>query len=135
MHYVPDSAEWLLSRIDLRTELCVRKQLRRLEREADARLVVVWVHGREDVVVYAGDIAAMPHPFPTQESTVPGHEDVTLSNGEREHAVTHQIVIGRRVVKMGIALIAPGITKSAVLFDLVAATAERIEEIVVEAVA
>ncbi len=130
---VPGTAIWLLRRIDVRTEHRLRKELRRLEREADARLVVLWILGHEEVVAYAGDIAAVPHPLPSLESSVPAHDGVTLIGGEREHAVTQQVLIGRGITKMAIAIIAPGVTQSAALFDLVADTAERLEEIVVGA--
>jgi len=57
-----------------------------------------------------------------------------LIGGEREPAVLHQVLIGRGVAKMAIAIIAPGVTKSTSLFDMIADTAERLEEIVVEAI-
>jgi hypothetical protein len=56
-----------------------------------------------------------------------------LIGGEREPAVLHQVLIGRGVAKMAIAIIAPGVTKSTSLFDMID-TAERLEEIVVEAI-
>jgi hypothetical protein len=43
-------------------------------------------------------------------------------------------VVGRGITKMAIAIIAPGVTQSTTLFDMIAATAERIEEIVVGAI-
>jgi hypothetical protein len=132
---VPGSADWLTRRIDLRTENRIRRQLRRLEREADARLVLVWIVGQQEIVIaYSGDYAAVPHPLPSLETTVPAHDDVTLVGGEREHAVTHQVIVGRAIAKMAIAIIAPGVTNSTTLFDMIADTTERVEEIVVEAI-
>lgn len=131
---IPGSADWLLRRIDLRAELRLRKELRRLERDADARLVVLWISGQQEVVAYAGDFAAVPHRLPVLESTVPAHDTVTLVDGEREHAVVQQVVVGRGITKMAIAIIAPGVTSNAVLFDLIAGAAEQVEGVVVEAV-
>jgi hypothetical protein len=132
---LPGSPEWLLRRIDARTELRIRKELRRLEREADARLVVTWIVGQKAAVAYAGDFDVVPHPLPDLRSTVPSHDDVTLLHGEREQAVVHQIIVGRGITKMAVAIVAPGVTENATLFDLIADTAERIEEIVVGAIA
>lgn len=131
------TAAWLTSRIDLRTERRIRKVLRTLERAADARLVVVWMRndrGDAEVIASAGDFAAMPACPRELESTKPSYAELQLNDGSHELAVTHQVVVGRRIAKLALVVIAPGVTPNEALLDLVERTAEAVEEVVVDAV-
>ena len=134
---MPGSAEWLLARITLRTEHRIRKVLRRVEREADAQLVLLWLltDVRPEVVSSSGDINLMPSPFPKLESTVPSLMNITTCLGDVEPAVVQQVVVGTRVEKLMFAVIAPGPANREVLLRMAESAAEVLEEIIVDAVA
>lgn len=135
MNDIQGTVGWLTSRIDLRTEHAIRKELRALEREADAALVVLYVPvgvGSREVIASAGEFATMPIRLPEIDSTKPSFETVRVDAGTRELAVVHQVTVGRRVVKMVLAVIAPGVEPNGALLDAVEDCAARIEDVLVE---
>lgn len=76
-------------------QLALRKEMRRLEREADARLVVLRLpagFGTSSMVVeHAGDDAVMPRRYPELISTVPSYEVAMCGDGEEHDALVHRI--------------------------------------------
>lgn len=130
---VPGTREWLRATFTPKVELKLRQQLRKLERDADARAAVLWLgHGdRDDVIAFSGDTEAIPKRFAISRSTVPSYEELVLDGGERVSAVVHVVQLGRGLPMLRVAAIAPGPAESAQHFDSIERCAERLEEIAV----
>lgn len=126
------TGDWLLVRIDPRTALKLRKELRRLQRDLDAIFVGLWVSTtRGDVLVeYAGEHAIAPESCPFIASTVPSFETVRGADGDDYAAVLHRPRLGRDMPRLSLLAM---MNDDAAAFDVVEEAGERLEAILVEA--
>ena len=131
---IPGTSEWLLARVNVRVEIKLRKELRRLQREMDATVAGLWVDaGRAEVLVeFAGEIGVAPERCPYVTTTVPTFETFVGADGTEHDAVVHRPRLGRAGPGLRL-LVADAALDAAARFDAVAASGERIEEILVAA--
>ena len=132
---LPGSIESLLTVISPRLEIKIRGQLRRLERDTDSTLVVLWIidGGPRCVLEFSGEIAARPLRFPDIESTVPSYSTVVDRDGHSHDAVIHSVRLGRGMPGLGLAVVDFGCAPGAALLDAVEDYGEAVAEMVVEA--
>lgn len=130
---VPGTVEWLLVSIDLRAQAAVRRELRRLLREVDAMFAGVWIRGPQELIAFAGECAAAPVQYPDVASTVVSTAAVRDTSGQEYDAVVVPPQLGRSMPRLG--LIAVGVTAGPDVFEAVEACAERVEAIIVDAIA
>lgn len=134
---LPGSAEWLLARIDAHVALMLRKELRRIQRDLDAVFAGLWLTTtRGDVLVeFAGEVAFAPPNCPLVQATVPIFEEYVSADGLQHEAVVHRPRLGRGMPRLALLIADPRGHGNPVVFDAVEASGERVEEILVAAIA
>jgi hypothetical protein len=134
---LPGTGDWLLARIDVRVELQLRRELRRLQRDLDAVFAGLWVAtiSGDVLVEFAGEMAVAPAQCPFVEPTVPTFETFVGADGTHHDAVVHRPRLGRGMPRLSMLVADAARTEAAELFDAIESSAERIEDILVGAVA
>ncbi|MFO0684927.1 MAG: hypothetical protein U0234_22910 [Sandaracinus sp.] len=133
LELLPNTAEHLLSRIDARTELKLRRELRRLQRDVGLLFVGLWVSStRGDVLIeFAGESAIAPQRYPFITTSAPTLEPFRGSDGEDHEAVVYRPRLGRGMPQLGLLAADVRGLDASPLYDAVEGTGDAVEEILV----
>lgn len=131
---VPGSVNAVVEGLDLRAQLALRNELRRLRDDADAMLTTLFVvdGGKTEVIEYAGDRAVMPTPLPRCLPTAPSMEAMRCGDLDEHLVVVGVVRIGRGWPALGLAVVDPDVVPPA-LSDVVEAGGARLEGVLVDA--
>jgi hypothetical protein len=129
---VPGSLNAVVEGLDLRAQLALRNELRRLRDETDAMLATLFVvdGGKTEVIEYAGDRAVLPTPLPRCLPTAPSMEAMRCGDLDEHLVVVGVVRIGRGWPVLGLAVVDPDVVPPA-LVDLVEAVGARLEAVLV----
>lgn len=129
---VPGSVNAVVEGLDLRAQLALRNELRRLRDDADAMLTTLFVvdGGKTEVIEYAGDRAVMPTPLPRCLPTAPSMEAMRCGDLDEHLVVVGVVRIGRGWPVLGLAVVDPDVVPPT-LVDLVEAAGARLEAVLV----
>lgn len=132
---VPGSAYDLVEAIDLKAQLAVRTELRRLRDIADALLAVTFVTDppHAHLLEYGGDRSVMPSPLPPFVPSVPSAEVRRCADGDEHAVVFHVVRVGRGWPVLGLGVVDAELAPPA-LADVVEDAGARLETLVVGAV-
>ena len=130
---IPGTVRWLLGSLDLRAQFAVRTELRRLERDADARLAVLAAFdgGVPHVVDYAGDVGVTPTPMSVPALTIPTTDARPCADGEMHQVAEHRVRLGRGMPLLTLAVVEPGV-RGPEVFDALENIGARIEGVLVK---
>lgn len=131
---IPGSNAALLRDLDLRAQFALRTVLRRLRRQADATLGLLWIADvfSPEVVEWDGERAVMPVTFPFLESTMPSPITVRGRLGGEHLMLVTPVRVGRGMPVLAAAAIDAGIQLPAG-FELLEEIGAELEETLVVA--
>ncbi|MCZ7679832.1 MAG: hypothetical protein M5U28_14135 [Sandaracinaceae bacterium] len=129
--------ERLLARIDARVQLKLRKELRRLQRDAGLLFVGLWVtrtaHG--DVLVeFGGESVVAPQRYPVVATNMPTLDTFRGADGEEHEAVLYRPRLGRGMPRLGLLAADVRGLHAPPLYDAIEQLGDAVEEILVEAI-
>lgn len=131
---LPGTISAVLNGLDLRAQLALRNELRRLRGDADAVLAALFLvdGGKTELIEYAGDRALLPVPVPTIECSVPSLDNARCADLDHHFVVMHSVRIGRGWPSGRLAVVDAGLAPPA-LVDAVENAGARLETTLVGA--
>lgn len=136
LELLPRSPEWLLARIDARTELRLRRALRGLQRDIGLLFVGLWVTTTSgDVLIeFSGESAVAPRRYPFVLTNSPTLESFGGPDGTDHEAVVYRPRIGRGMPRLGLLAADVRGLDAPALYDAVERLGDTVEEILVSVV-
>lgn len=133
---IPGTGDWLLARVDARTELNLRKELRRLQREVGLLFVGLWVSStRGDVLIeFSGESATAPQRYPFITTSVPTLDSFRGLDGVDHDAVVYRPRLGRGMPHLGLLAADVRGLEASGLYDAMEQLGDAVEEILVSAI-
>ena len=129
---IPGSHEWLIEEaIDVKAQFALRCILRKLRRDADAMLAVLWIVdvACPTVVEWAGEPAFLPARFPILESSL-ASITITTRQGDGHDLLATHVRIGRGLPTLAVGVVDQGISLPAGL-TLIEEVVEKLESVLV----
>lgn len=132
---LPGSRDWLVHRaLDLKGQFALRCILRKLRRDADCMLAVLWITdvAQPELLEYAGEPALIPAPFPILESSL-ASVSVRTRHGDGHLLLGTHVRIGRGMPVLAVGMVDHGISLPGGL-ALIEDAVEKLEEALVTSV-